>query len=165
MQSAQDTGAQQLAERTRSGVEEMEKIVAMTGLDLERMLDVAADAMEPNKGGPFISPPTGADSVATEIVMASVADLDSAVARLERLQLVMRSLPITAPHDNFYTTSGPTRSTARSRCMRGSIWSARPARPCWRRPPVPSSMPTGRVSTAVWSRSITGSASPRVTRI
>jgi murein DD-endopeptidase MepM/ murein hydrolase activator NlpD len=111
VQTSQETVAQQLAERTRSGAEEMEKIVAMTGLDVEGLLNVAADELDGNKGGPFISPPRGTDSEATELVMASVADLDIAVSRLERLQLVMRSLPITAPLDNYYATSGFGRRT------------------------------------------------------
>jgi murein DD-endopeptidase MepM/ murein hydrolase activator NlpD len=111
VQTSQETVAQQLAERTRSGVEEVEKIVTMTGLDVERLLAVAAEELDGNKGGPFVSPPTETDAEATELVMASVADLDSAVSRLERLQLVMRSLPITAPLDNYYATSGFGRRT------------------------------------------------------
>lgn len=106
VQSSQQTVAQQLAERTRSGVEEVEKIVSMTGLDVETVLAVAAEELDGNKGGPFVSLDAVADAEATELVLASVADLDSAVSRLERLQLVMRSLPITAPLDNYYATSG-----------------------------------------------------------
>jgi murein DD-endopeptidase MepM/ murein hydrolase activator NlpD len=110
VQSSQHTVAQQLAERTLSGVEEVEKIVTMTGLDVEEVLNVAGEALA-GKGGPFISPNSIHSSEAAELVMASVADLDSAVSRLERLQLVMRSLPITAPLDNYYTTSGFGRRT------------------------------------------------------
>ncbi|MEX1107874.1 MAG: peptidoglycan DD-metalloendopeptidase family protein [Dongiaceae bacterium] len=110
VQSSQHTVAQQLAERTLSGVEEVEKIVTMTGLDVERLLEVAGEELD-GKGGPFISASAVHNSEAAELVMASVADLDSAVSRLERLQLVMRSLPITAPLDNYYTTSGFGRRT------------------------------------------------------
>jgi murein DD-endopeptidase MepM/ murein hydrolase activator NlpD len=111
VQTSQQTVAQQLAERTLSGVEEVEKIVTMTGLDVERLLAVAAEDLNSNKGGPFINPAVITDAEATELVMASVADLDSAVARLEGLQRVMRSLPITAPLDNYYATSGFGRRT------------------------------------------------------
>ncbi|MEX0809682.1 MAG: peptidoglycan DD-metalloendopeptidase family protein [Dongiaceae bacterium] len=110
VQSSQENVAQQLAERTLSGVEEVEKIVTMTGLDVERLLEVAGEELD-GKGGPYISPNAVLDTEADELVLASVADLDSAVSRLERLQLVMRSLPITAPLDNYYTTSGFGRRT------------------------------------------------------
>jgi murein DD-endopeptidase MepM/ murein hydrolase activator NlpD len=113
VQSSQETVAQQLAERTLSGAEEVENIVTMTGLDVEQLLAAAAEDLNSNKGGPFVDLPVVAatDAEAAELVLASVADLDSAVSRLEQLQRVMRSLPITAPLDNYYATSGFGRRT------------------------------------------------------
>ncbi len=111
VQTSQQTVAQQLAERTLSGTEEVENIVTMTGLDVEQLLAAAADDLNSAKGGPFVNLPAAADAEAAELVLASVADLDSAVSRLEQLQRVMRSLPITAPLDNYYATSGFGRRT------------------------------------------------------
>jgi murein DD-endopeptidase MepM/ murein hydrolase activator NlpD len=112
VQTSQQTVAQQLAERTLSGSEEVENIVTMTGLDVEQLLAAAAEDLNSNKGGPFVDLPAAAtDAEAAELVLASVADLDSAVSRLEQLQRVMRSLPITAPLDNYYATSGFGRRT------------------------------------------------------
>jgi murein DD-endopeptidase MepM/ murein hydrolase activator NlpD len=112
VQTSQQTVAQQLAERTLSGSEEVENIVTMTGLDVEQLLAAAAEDLNSNKGGPFVDlPAVATDAEAAELVLASVADLDSAVSRLEQLQRVMRSLPITAPLDNYYATSGFGRRT------------------------------------------------------
>lgn len=112
VQTSQETVAQQLAERTLSGSEEVENIVTMTGLDVEQLLAAAAEDLNSNKGGPFVNLPAAeTDAEAAELVLASVADLDSAVSRLEQLQRVMRSLPITAPLDNYYATSGFGRRT------------------------------------------------------
>src|SRR4029077_10293271 len=99
IQRSQQTIVERLAARTRNGVDEVEKTVAMTGVDVDGLLLVAAHELS-GKGGPFIpvkEPPPGQGG---EQLMASVASLDGEVGRLETLQLVLRTLPLTAPVDH-----------------------------------------------------------------
>jgi murein DD-endopeptidase MepM/ murein hydrolase activator NlpD len=78
--------------------------VAMTGVDVDGLLLIAAHELS-GQGGPFIpvkEPPTEQGG---EQLMASVASLDGEVGRLETLQLVLRTLPLTAPIDHYFIAS------------------------------------------------------------
>jgi len=103
--STQNTMVEKLAERTRVGVDEIEKTVAMTGLQVEALLDVAGVKLS-GEGGPFITPRSYARSAEDHLVLASIEHLGGEVERWERLQLVLRSLPLTAPLDNYTIRSG-----------------------------------------------------------
>jgi len=86
-------------------VDEVEKTVAMTGVDVDGLLLRAAHELS-GQGGPFIpvkEPPSGTDGT---MLMASVASLDGEVGRLETLQLVLRTLPLMAPIDHYFIASG-----------------------------------------------------------
>jgi murein DD-endopeptidase MepM/ murein hydrolase activator NlpD len=105
IQRSQQTIVERLAARTRNGVDEVEKTVAMTGVDVDNLLLRAAHELS-GQGGPFIpvkEPPT---ETGGEQLMASVASLDGEVGRLETLQLVLRTLPLTAPIDHYFISSG-----------------------------------------------------------
>jgi murein DD-endopeptidase MepM/ murein hydrolase activator NlpD len=104
IQRSQQTIVERLAARTRNGVDEVEKNVAMTGVDVDALLLIAAHELS-GQGGPFIpvkEPPTEQGG---EQLMASVATLDGEVGRLETLQLVLRTLPLTAPIDHYFIAS------------------------------------------------------------
>jgi murein DD-endopeptidase MepM/ murein hydrolase activator NlpD len=104
IQRSQQTIVERRAARTRNGVDEVEKTVAMTGVDVDGLLLVAAHELS-GQGGPFIpvkEPPTEQGG---EQLMASVASLDGEVGRLETLQLVLRTLPLTAPVDHYFIAS------------------------------------------------------------
>ncbi len=104
IQRSQQTIVERLAARTRNGVDEVEKTVAMTGVDVDALLLIAAHELS-GQGGPFIpvkEPPTEQGG---EQLMASVASLDGEVGRLETLQLVLRTLPLTAPIDHYFIAS------------------------------------------------------------
>jgi murein DD-endopeptidase MepM/ murein hydrolase activator NlpD len=104
IQRSQQTIVERLAARTRNGVDEVEKTVAMTGVDVDGLLLIAAHELS-GQGGPFIpvkEPPTEQGG---EQLMASVASLDGEVGRLETLQLVLRTLPLTAPIDHYFIAS------------------------------------------------------------
>ncbi len=104
IQRSQQTIVERLAARTRNGVDEVEKTVAMTGVDVDGLLLIAAHELS-GQGGPFIpvkEPPTEAGG---EQLLASVASLDGEVGRLETLQLVLRTLPLTAPVDHYFIAS------------------------------------------------------------
>lgn len=94
-----------LAERTRSNMAEMEKTVEMTGLNVDKLLRNADDSSS-GQGGPFIPAPSTANDVNEQKLMISVATLDGEVGRWEKLQVILRSLPLTAPVDHYYISSG-----------------------------------------------------------
>lgn len=93
-----------LAERTRSNMAEMEKTVEMTGLNIDKLLQKADDSQS-GQGGPFIPAPTSANDENEQKLMMSVATLDGEVGRWEKLQVILRSLPLTAPVDHYYISS------------------------------------------------------------
>lgn len=106
LQESQANFVANLAERARDNIEDMEKTVAMTGLDVDKLLQSIAE-QESGKGGPFIPAPA---PVATgdegeQKLLASVATLGDQVERWEKLQMILRTLPLTAPIDSYYISS------------------------------------------------------------
>jgi murein DD-endopeptidase MepM/ murein hydrolase activator NlpD len=104
IQRSQQTIVDRLAARTRTGVDEVEKTVAMTGVDVDGLLLRAARELS-GQGGPFIPVKEPPMEGGGEQLMASVASLDGEVGRLETLQLVLRTLPLTAPVDHYFVAS------------------------------------------------------------
>ena len=104
LQESQANFVSGLAARARDNIDVMEKTVQMTGLDIEKLLADAA-ALAPGQGGPYIPAPADSDDVGGQKLMASVASLGGEVERWERLQLILRSLPLTAPIDSYYVSS------------------------------------------------------------
>jgi len=105
MQVAQQSFVQRLTERTRVNLAEVEKTVLMTGLDVESLLGAAAEKLT-GQGGPFIPAVRSVRSAEERKVLAGIQKLDSEVDRWERLQLVLRSLPLAAPLDSYIIESG-----------------------------------------------------------
>ncbi|HWA51317.1 MAG TPA: peptidoglycan DD-metalloendopeptidase family protein, partial [Dongiaceae bacterium] len=104
LQESQANFVSDLAERARDNIDVMEKTVEMTGLDVEKLLADAA-AATPGQGGPYIPAPADTADASGQKLMASVASLGGEVERWERLQLILRSLPLTAPIDSYYISS------------------------------------------------------------
>ncbi|WP_374314277.1 peptidoglycan DD-metalloendopeptidase family protein [Dongia sp.] len=105
VQESQANFVASVTERTRNSLEEMEKTLVMTGLDVENMI-AAAEQNGIGKGGPFLpDPATGADETEQKL-LANVATLDDEVARWEKMQVVLRSVPLAAPVDHYYISSG-----------------------------------------------------------
>ncbi len=105
VQESQANFVASVTERTRNSLEEMEKTLDMTGLDVENLI-TAAEQNGIGKGGPFIpDPATGADETEQKL-LANVATLDDEVARWEKMQVVLRSVPLAAPVDHYYISSG-----------------------------------------------------------
>jgi murein DD-endopeptidase MepM/ murein hydrolase activator NlpD len=104
LQESQANFVANLAERARGNIDMMEKTVAMTGLDVNKLLEaVSGDSAE---GGPFIparEPASGDEG--EQKLLASVATLGDQVDRWEKLQFILRSLPLTAPIDSYYISS------------------------------------------------------------
>jgi murein DD-endopeptidase MepM/ murein hydrolase activator NlpD len=106
LQESQANFVANLAARARDNIDDMEKTVAMTGLDVDKLLQTVAD-QESGEGGPFIPAPTpvAAEDVGEQKLLASVATLGDQVDRWEKLQFILRSLPLTAPIDSYYISS------------------------------------------------------------
>lgn len=100
MQASQEVLVSKIVERTRNGVEEVEKTLAMTGLDVEMMLQRAYLELSA-QGGPFVPALALPRDALTEKLMASVVHLDVEVERWERLQYILKTLPLTAPVDHY----------------------------------------------------------------
>lgn len=99
VQSNHQTIFQKLTERTRIGVEEVEKTVDMTGLDVEVLLTAAGKRLH-GSGGPFLES-AHLRSAEERKLLASIERLDDQVDRWERLQLILRTLPLSSPLDNY----------------------------------------------------------------
>jgi murein DD-endopeptidase MepM/ murein hydrolase activator NlpD len=92
-----------LAETTSDNIGAVERTIELTGLDPEMLL-ARAEEVSGGQGGPF---------VAFDAVFASLkpldenaALLDRKITRLERLQEMVRVLPLNAPMDDYRLTSG-----------------------------------------------------------
>lgn len=104
LQESQANFVSDLAARARDNIDVMEKTVAMTGLDVEKLLADAAEQAG-GEGGPYIPAPAEVSDAGGQKLMASVETLGDEVERWERLQLILRSLPLTAPIDSYYVSS------------------------------------------------------------
>ncbi|WP_284736021.1 M23 family metallopeptidase [Dongia deserti] len=103
LQESQANFVANLAERARDNIEDMEKTVAMTGLDVDKLLQ--SIDQESGEGGPFIPVPAGTNDEGEQKLLASVASLGDQVERWEKLRLILRTLPLTAPIDSYYISS------------------------------------------------------------
>lgn len=104
LQESQANFVANLAERARDHIDDMEKTVAMTGLDVNKLLQTI-DEQEAGKGGPFIPAPVNTSDENEQRLLASVATLGDQVSRWEKLQLILRTLPLSAPIDSYYISS------------------------------------------------------------
>jgi murein DD-endopeptidase MepM/ murein hydrolase activator NlpD len=118
MRETQQAMVNRLSERTLVSIDTFEQTVAMTGLNVNRLLagtqnqDVAED-----QGGPFIPGDYVAEEDPIHSLQASIALLDLQIERWEGLQEVVRSLPLTGPLDQFRITStfGPRKDPVNRR--------------------------------------------------
>ena len=104
LQESQASFVADLAERARGNIDMMEKTVAMTGLDVNKLLAAVAEEND-GQGGPYVAAPVQSGGEGEQKLLASVATLGDQVDRWERLQLILRSLPLTAPIDSYYVSS------------------------------------------------------------
>ena len=105
LQESQASFVSHLTERARQNLEDMEKTVQMTGLSVDQLLHVTNEQVA-GQGGPFIPAPTDTKDLNERKLLESVATLDDEVGRWEKLQVILRSLPLSAPVDNYYISSG-----------------------------------------------------------
>ena len=102
LQRSQQDFLLHMTERTINTIDEAERTIAMTGLNTELLLNRVED-LSFGQGGPFVA-------ISSELLAASelkheVSVLDSHMERWERLQFVLRILPLTAPVDSYRLSS------------------------------------------------------------
>jgi murein DD-endopeptidase MepM/ murein hydrolase activator NlpD len=103
MQRSQQDFLLHVAERTIDTIDEAERTIAMTGLGVEWLLDRVGN-IPVGLGGPFVA--VNADLLAATELRHEVSVLDSHMDRWERLQYILRMLPLSAPIDHYRVTSG-----------------------------------------------------------
>src|SRR5262249_49104211 len=82
--------------------DEAEKILAMTGLDVDRMVERAAGAQTSTaQGGPFLPVSFKPEDSTVNRLLTSVSLIGAQVDRWEGLQALLRILPMTAPIDHY----------------------------------------------------------------
>jgi murein DD-endopeptidase MepM/ murein hydrolase activator NlpD len=97
MRASQERLVENLFDRSKKGVAELERVVAMTGLDIDRMIGT-----NKGKGGPNTSEAKYTDD---ENLNERVADLRRRLERWQTLQSAVKSLPLVAPLKEYRITS------------------------------------------------------------
>jgi len=107
MRDTQRAIVNRLTERTLLSIDTFEDTVAMTGIDVDSLLsELPASDQNDDSGGPFIPDDYVVEEDPVFSLQSSIAVLDLQMDRWESLQEVVRSLPLTAPLDQFRVTSG-----------------------------------------------------------
>ena len=91
-----------LTETTTGNIETIEKVLARTGLDVEKLLPRADIEEQKGQGGPLIA--ATPDNQPALRLKAKLKTLDSKLARWDDLQELMHRLPLQPPLD-FYSVS------------------------------------------------------------
>ena len=121
MRHTQQAMVDRLSERTLVSIDSFERTVAMTGLDVEKLLDESGNAnVGDAQGGPFIPGDFVVEQDPLQSLQASIALLDLQMDRWETLQDVVRTMPLAAPLDQFRVTStfGKRRDPVNNRVSR-----------------------------------------------
>ena len=98
-----------LAQRTMTGIDMIERIVAMTGLNVNELIDgMDIQGIGLAQGGPYID--IAGDFLITDDpnleFQSSVVVLNQQMDRWEALQEVIRTIPLSSPLDHYRISSG-----------------------------------------------------------
>jgi murein DD-endopeptidase MepM/ murein hydrolase activator NlpD len=101
-QAMEDAVLQRATERAAGSIQDIEKIVATSGLNIDKLLSrVESDGI--GQGGPFIA--ASADLPGDEELGETMLSLDNNMTRWESLKEVLRALPLSLPVDYYRLTS------------------------------------------------------------
>ena len=93
-----------LHSRNAGSLDEAERILGMTGLNIATVLAMTDISQALGKGGPFVAPlPDGAQMTG---FAKKVSGLNAQLNRLEALQTALRAMPLVAPLDGYLVASG-----------------------------------------------------------
>jgi murein DD-endopeptidase MepM/ murein hydrolase activator NlpD len=103
MRTTEDAVVSNVTERTTSTIDEVERVISMTGLKVDKLVaEIGNDKTASlGQGGPFIS----VKDDNTDPLELKVAVLGSQLDRWNRLRLVLRHLPLAAPLDHYRLSS------------------------------------------------------------
>ncbi len=87
---------------TVGDIEDFERIVEMTGLDVNGLLSKVESEQELGKGGPFVALAGG---LAKDSLAGAVQGLDSQLTRLEALKIALQAVPLVSPVDTYRVAS------------------------------------------------------------
>lgn len=102
LHAAQGDVLDRLGERTVKNIEEAEKLIAMTGLDLDAVLARATESVA-GQGGPLFEVANGEN---LEGLPGSVSEIDTQLNRWAALRLLLRRMPLVSPVDFYHRASG-----------------------------------------------------------
>ena len=101
LHAAQGNVLDRLGERTVKNIEEAEKLIAMTGLDLSAVLARATETVS-GQGGPLFEVASGED---LEGLSGSVTEIDTQLTRWAALRSLLRRTPLISPVDFYHRAS------------------------------------------------------------
>lgn len=104
VKDAQSIVVRRLTERTKLGIEAMERTVAMTGLNLDDLLSGAGEGLN-GQGGPFVPADREHESESDRDYDSAMSLLDVRLNRWAALQEVVSILPLAPPLDQYRITS------------------------------------------------------------
>ena len=103
-ESVQATWLLALGIRTKDSISLVESAVAMTGVNVEKLVRRAQEELRSAAGGPFVAVVSDGSALADDV--GSIAsDVGEQVERWEALKLLVRALPLSAPLDQYQIAS------------------------------------------------------------
>ncbi len=105
LRDAEQGVIERLSERTRLSVDVIERTVAMTGLDVDTLI-AQVDHADLGQGGPFVpANEEVAEFEASAELGSTVNQLDEQLDRWSALRMLVGTLPLTAPLDQYRISS------------------------------------------------------------
>jgi murein DD-endopeptidase MepM/ murein hydrolase activator NlpD len=101
LHAAQGNVLDRLGERTVKNIEEAERLIAMTGLNLDAVLKRATKSFY-GQGGPMIEVP---DGEGLNGLPGSVSEIDSQLTRWSGLRALLKRIPMISPVDFYHKAS------------------------------------------------------------
>ena len=106
LRDAEQSVIERLSEQTKLGTDVIERTITMTGLDVATLIS-SVTRSKLGQGGPFVQIDDEIANSRPDIQLAAaVTVLDEQLNRWSALQEVVRSLPLTAPLDQYRISSG-----------------------------------------------------------
>ncbi|MCH9052551.1 MAG: peptidoglycan DD-metalloendopeptidase family protein [Proteobacteria bacterium] len=103
LQTSREQVLDRLTERTVNRIDEFKEVIAMTGLDADKLLGGVFDNTA-GQGGPFIAFKPEADNKEDEFD-SRLATLNGYMDRWDGLKGLLKTLPLTSPSDHYYVSS------------------------------------------------------------
>ena len=103
LQTSRQQVLDRLTERTVDRIDEFKEVIAMTGLDADRLLGGVFDNSA-GQGGPFIAFKPEADKNEDEFD-SRLTVLNGHMDRWDGLKGLLKTLPLTSPSDHYYVSS------------------------------------------------------------